>query len=91
VSGGIYRGTQPDGSGAIGAGGESGRMGLDTSHECWHGAYSAFTRWRHELATVAGYDVVHVDGEVIPRVMIEWGHLTEANLFGEWAETPSDP
>lgn len=29
-------------------------MGLDTSHDCWHGAYSAFTRWRTKLAEVAG-------------------------------------
>lgn len=30
-------------------------MGLDTSHGCWHGAYSAFMRWREKLAEVAGY------------------------------------
>jgi hypothetical protein len=30
-------------------------MGLDTSHDCWHGAYSAFMRWREKLAEVAGY------------------------------------
>ena len=29
-------------------------MGLDTSHGCWHGAYSAFMRWRQKLAEVAG-------------------------------------
>lgn len=29
-------------------------MGLDTSHDCWHGAYSAFHRWRCKLAEVAG-------------------------------------
>lgn len=29
-------------------------MGLDTSHGCWHGAYSAFMRWRQEIASVAG-------------------------------------
>lgn len=29
-------------------------MGLNTSHECWHGAYSAFNRWRTMLARVAG-------------------------------------
>ncbi len=29
-------------------------MGLDTSHGCWHGAYSAFMRWRCELAKAAG-------------------------------------
>lgn len=30
-------------------------MGLDTSHGCWHGAYSAFMRWRHKIAEVAGF------------------------------------
>ena len=29
-------------------------MGLDTTHDCWHGAYSAFMRWRRKLAEVAG-------------------------------------
>jgi len=29
-------------------------MGLDVSHGCWHGAYSAFTRWRIKLAEVSG-------------------------------------
>lgn len=29
-------------------------MGLDTSHGCWHGAYSAFMRWRQKIAEVAG-------------------------------------
>src|SRR6266704_3253374 len=28
-------------------------MGLDTSHGCWHGAYSAFQRWRGTLMRVA--------------------------------------
>jgi hypothetical protein len=30
-------------------------VGLDTSHGCWHGAYSAFNKWRTELFRVAGY------------------------------------
>ena len=29
-------------------------MGLDTSHDAWHGAYSAFMRWRTKIAAVAG-------------------------------------
>jgi hypothetical protein len=29
-------------------------MGLDTSHDCWHGAYSAFMRWRQAVAMAAG-------------------------------------
>ena len=30
-------------------------MGLDTSHDCWHGPYSAFMRWRTRLCDLAGY------------------------------------
>lgn len=29
-------------------------MGLDTSHGAWHGAYSAFMRWRIKICEVAG-------------------------------------
>jgi hypothetical protein len=29
-------------------------MGLDTSHGCWHGSYSAFMRWRRKIASLAG-------------------------------------
>lgn len=29
-------------------------MGLDTTHGCWHGAYSAFHRWRKTIAFTAG-------------------------------------
>lgn len=29
-------------------------MGLDTSHDCWHGSYGAFMRWRCKIAEVAG-------------------------------------
>ena len=28
-------------------------MGLDTSHDCWHGPYSAFARFRDAVAVVA--------------------------------------
>ena len=29
-------------------------MGLDTTHDCWHGPYSAFMRWRRAVAQAAG-------------------------------------
>lgn len=29
-------------------------MGLDTTHDCWHGSYIAFHRWRSKLAQAAG-------------------------------------
>ena len=35
-------------------------MGLDVSHDCWHGAYSAFMRWREEIAKTAGLPPIHL-------------------------------
>jgi hypothetical protein len=29
-------------------------MGLDTSHDCWHGPYSSFNRWRMAICKAAG-------------------------------------
>jgi hypothetical protein len=70
-------------------------MGLDTSHDCWHGAYSAFGRWRQKVAEAAGYAVwaVKYDDSSVTydTVMIDWGHLPENALMGEWPETPADP
>ena len=68
-------------------------MGLDTSHDCWHGAYSAFGLWRKTIAKAAGYAVWGVKTEYgfDATVMIDWGHITPANLMGEWNNTPSDP
>ncbi len=66
-------------------------MGLDTSHNCWHGAHSAFTRWRHKLAEVAGYQVARLEGQIHDTVLIDWGHIVDKNYFGEWDEAPHDP
>lgn len=70
-------------------------MGLDTSHDCWHGAYSAFTRWRHHVAETAGYQILPVtydDGMKIDTIMIEWHrYRPDKELQGVWDETPHDP
>lgn len=57
-------------------------MGLDTSHDAWHGAYSAFMRWRTEIARLAGMP---------PLMAMEsfWhggSHLTSmvANIEPQW-------
>lgn len=64
-------------------------MGLDTTHDCWHGAYSAFSRWRN-IVTVAGSFVLVKEG-YHEYADIDWSRLTEANLQGEWDEPPEDP
>ena len=37
-------------------------MGLDTSHNCWHGPYSAFNRFRHAIAEAAGIPLDSMEG-----------------------------
>lgn len=38
-------------------------MGLDTTHDCWHGGYYSFMAWRKKLAEVAGWgDLEKYDG-----------------------------
>ena len=42
-------------------------MGLDTSHNAWHGAYSSFNRWRTILAKKMGFtlhDMVGFGGDI---------------------------
>jgi hypothetical protein len=68
-------------------------MGLDTTHGCWHGAYSGFNRWRESLAKVAGYTVQTItwdDGTKLPAVLVDYGHLN-IHAEGEWDKTPDDP
>jgi hypothetical protein len=72
-------------------------MGLGTSHDCWHGAYSAFSRWRDKLAVVAGYGMQdptpeeQAQGFYRQYVALEWSGIEEKNFQGEWTRTPSDP
>ncbi len=64
-------------------------MGLDTTHGCWNGPYSAFNRWRDRVAVVAGYKIVDFDGMSAPD--IDWEQITDENVRGLWAKLPSDP
>jgi hypothetical protein len=49
-------------------------MGLDVSHNCWHGAYSAFSRWRQHLAKLAGVPLGLMEGfyQEPYRPAMEW-------------------
>lgn len=66
-------------------------MGLDTSHDCWHGPYSAFSRWRDRLSRAAGYWVERIGDNTVSSAVIDWGHTQEKNLVGEWDTAPADP
>jgi len=68
-------------------------MGLDTSHDCWHGAYSAFDRWRNIIAKAAGYEIWPVKEGLRERdtIILHWGAITMDNVMGVWEKTPDDP
>ena len=67
-------------------------MGLDTTHNCWHGSYGAFSRWRNALAEAAGYMVGTLKETGRATVLIDWGHLREDfELLGMWEQPPADP
>jgi hypothetical protein len=66
-------------------------MGLDTSHGAWHGAYSAFSRWRNAVEAAAGYPLMKDENGLVYPSNINWGAITEANLEGQWDSTPEDP
>lgn len=59
-------------------------MGLNTSHDAFDGAYSAFNRWREKLAEAAGYDIVKLSVEQdYGRTMIcvDWGLWPEDGYY----------
>ena len=56
-------------------------MGLDTSHDCWHGSYGGFNDYREALADAAGYDLEKLWG-------LDWPDGSEA---GKWPVLPHDP
>jgi hypothetical protein len=65
-------------------------MGLDTSHGCWHGPYSAFQLWRQELARAAGYEVVEPLRLGQPYYELPWDQFEDKNFLGEWDSIPGD-
>lgn len=56
-------------------------MGLDTNHGCWHGAYSAFMRWREKLAEIAGFPSIHkMEGYTESKDALSWEPYREDAL-----------
>jgi hypothetical protein len=54
-------------------------MGLDVSHDCWHGAYSAFMRWREGIAKAASIPLWAMDGyyEAPPDGPMDWARARD--------------
>jgi hypothetical protein len=62
-------------------------MGLDMSHDAWHGAYSAFDRFRTTLTEVAGLPLVADPVSTSRKVVdVNWDAVSDANIQGEWGE-----
>ena len=74
-------------------------MGLDTSHDAWHGAYGAFGKWRHEVAVAAGF--IKEDESLFPKGLydnglkdspLDWETLDSmTDCMGNWTKEPDDP
>ena len=50
-------------------------MGLDTTHDCWHGSYGSFNRWRAKVCEVSGYGNLmerHGFGTLDKKGVIPW-------------------
>lgn len=46
-------------------------MGLDTTHDCWHGPYSSFGRWREWVAAQVGIPLKQMAGFTIDGISWE--------------------
>lgn len=75
-------------------------MGLDTSHDAWHGAYGGFAQWRHEIAVALG--LIEKDQSLFPKQWYQEDDVRESPLnweklnamtdcMGNWTEQPEDP
>ena len=53
-------------------------MGLDTSHNCWHGPYSSFNRFRHWVAENIGINLDEYIGFGGDK---EYGEIENHDLF----------
>lgn len=68
-------------------------MGLDCSHDAYHGAYSSFNRWRTRVGIVAGYDpeLGYEDGtDKTGLKRLDWDAFPEDVVMGVWDQDPED-
>lgn len=74
-------------------------MGLDTTHDAWHGPYGSFSRWRTEIAVAAGiiepgeslYPLRGYDSPLVTESPINWDYWdSKTDYMGKWEEDPED-
>ena len=67
-------------------------MGLDTTHDAWHGGYGRFQQWREALGVAAGYELVARADHRYDYLMPGWDDtLTEEEVMGHWSREVEDP
>lgn len=66
-------------------------MGLDTSHDCWHGPYSAFSRWRDDLAKAAGIPLQLMENFFETRIGSETMEWAAPRDGGPLCRSPHGP
>ncbi len=64
-------------------------MGLDTSHNCWHGSYTVFGAWRQQVALAGGYTLKERSDVPWPSVDLPWDMFKQENYKGDWADGPA--
>jgi hypothetical protein len=73
-------------------------MGLDTTHDAWHGSYGAFSTWRKDIAVAAGIigreDNLYPTSFYTPNTKdspIDWDFWdSQTDYFGKWMTDPED-
>ncbi len=64
-------------------------MGLDTTHGCWHGAYSIFDGWRAAVRDAAAISAG--EGSVITLSDVPEGETPSGVVKGVWIKPPDEP
>lgn len=66
-------------------------MGLDTSHDAWHGAYGSFGHFRNQIAKQIG--LIKEDEELYKDNSVDWEYYSRIHpqYMGIWVEEPEDP
>lgn len=60
-------------------------MGLDTTHDCWHGPYGSFAKFRERLCDAAGLPTKpsKLGGRYLDT---DWDNVTQKQVMGHWAD-----
>lgn len=65
-------------------------MGLDTSHDCWHGSYGGFAEFREAVGKAAGFNYRTRKDELGSHSLldIDWDSVPIERLYGKWGKQP---